>query len=227
MAIEEGDIETISFDSFTTLVDVIGSTSRALESHVDDPAPVVDLWRRRALDYRMVVNQIDLYETYFETTRHALAFALHSHGHRLDNETVDDIASVFYRLDVFEDVLEAFNYLDGLNYDIYIVSNGTRELLETMVERAAIDPYIDGIFSADEIEVYKPRKDFYQSAAKTLDYSLPKTVHIASPWYDILGAKNAGMKTIWLNRGNGPWEELDGAPDVEVESLLHLRDIFH
>jgi 2-haloacid dehalogenase len=222
MGIDSAAVRTLTFDSFTTIVDVIGSTNRALSAHLDQPEPVTKLWRHRAVEYRMLSNFVGSHETYYETTRDALRYALRSSGIDLSPEEIDEVTSVFYELDVFEDVYECFETLARKGHDSYILSNGDAELLEAMVDRAAINEFIADTISAEEIQTYKPDVEFYRYAEGRTDTAAENVLHVATPWYDIYGAANVGMQTVWVNRTNSPWEEFNGEPDAVIDSLAEL-----
>lgn len=220
------DTETITFDSFTTLVDVGASTRRALAEHVDDPDPIADLWRFRAVDYRMVGTFTGVYETYEQTTREALEYALVANGVDLADSVIDEIVAVFHELDVYDDVRPGMRRLAEGGYDLYVLSNGNPTLLDSVVERAAIDDLIEATISADEIGAYKPDPRIYEHAAERTGTPIEDVVHVATPWYDIYGAIHAGMQGVWLNRNDRPWDRFDGDPDLIVEDFDELVETF-
>lgn len=222
MALDASAVEAVTFDSFTTIVDVIGTTERVLADHLTDPESVASLWRYRAVEYRMLSNFMDSYENYYETTRDALEYALAAHDVGLDDETVAMIVDTFHRLDVFEDVYQCFRELDDAGYGLYIVSNGNPAVLDSMIDRAEIGEFIRDTISADEIETYKPAISFYRHAIRRTGTPAEGILHVATPWYDIYGANNAGMQTIWVNRRDVPWEKYEGEPDKTIESLTPL-----
>jgi 2-haloacid dehalogenase len=51
-------IRTITFDSYSTLVDV-EAVETALADRIDNPEPVSRHWRSRSLLYALVTNEID------------------------------------------------------------------------------------------------------------------------------------------------------------------------
>jgi 2-haloacid dehalogenase len=224
MTFEPESIETITFDSFTTIVDVLASTERALVGYIDDPEPIMNLWRTRAVDYRMVSNFTDTYEPYDQTTREALEYALDRYEIELSAGEIDEISSVFHELEVFDDVREGMKRLYDAGYPLYIVSNGNSELLDTMVSRANIGDLIEDIISADKIHTYKPDAEIYQYAAEQTEIPLENIAHVATPWYDIYGAIAAGMQGVWVNRKDDPWEAFDGEPDLVVEDLYEFAE---
>ncbi len=226
MAVDLECVECFTFDSFTPIVDVHQSTRRALAKYVDDPDPIATLWRFRAVDYRMLVNFCGHYGTYEDTTRDALKYALAANGVDLTDDEVDDILGVFHELDVFDDVRPCMETIVGQDYDVFIASNGNEELLQSMIERANIDDLVVDTVSANEIEVYKPDLEFYRHVANRINFDTSSIAHVATPWYDVYGAMNAGMVGIWVNRESVPWDEYDGDPDLTVDGLNSLVEMF-
>lgn len=55
MSFDPERVTTVTFDSYSTLVDVDAAES-ALEERVDEPEPVSKLWRSRSLEYTFVAN---------------------------------------------------------------------------------------------------------------------------------------------------------------------------
>lgn len=219
-------VETVTLDSFTTLVDVHGPTRKALLEHVDEPDPVATLWRSRAVDYRMVATFLDEYETYRETTRDALEYALAVHGHDLTVPEIDGIVGTFEHLPVFDDVRGSISRLVDAGYDVAIVSNGEPDLLASIVERAEIGDLLSAVVSADEIRSYKPDAAIYEHGAERTDTPIDRIAHAATPWYDVYGAMGAGMQGVWVNRRGRPWDTFDGDPSLIVDSMAALADAF-
>lgn len=229
MPIDTTRVETITFDSFTTLVDVLSTTTRELGKYVDSEETISDiasLWRFRAVEYRMLCNSMEEYETYEGTTRDALEYALADNDVDLIESEIDDLVAQFHELDVYDDVYETMRRLDDREYDLYIISNGNPELLNSMVSQANIGEFIVDTVSADDIETYKPDIEFYRHAVNVTDTPADNIAHVATPWYDIYGANNAGMQSVWVNRNDKPWETFDGSPDAIITALDELPPIF-
>jgi 2-haloacid dehalogenase len=223
---DPGAVETVTLDSFTTLVDVHGPTREALAEHVEDPDRVATLWRSRAVDYRMVATFLDAYEPYRSTTRDALEYALAVHGHDLPASDVDEIVGTFDRLPVFEDVRPSVRRLVEAGYDVAVLSNGEPDLLASIIERAGIEDLLSAVVSAEETRAYKPAAAIYERAADRTDTPLENLAHAATPWYDVYGAMGAGAQAVWVNRRGRPWDAFDGEPSLIVDSMAALADAF-
>lgn len=226
MPLDASRVDAITFDSFTTLVDVRTTTRRALAAHLEDPEPVASLWRFRAVDYRMVATFVDDYATYTETTEQALRYALAANGVLLDEDAVEEIAGSFYELDVFDDVRDAMAALRDAGYDLYVLSNGDPAVLEAMVDRCDIGDLLVDTISADEVRAYKPDGRIYRHAAQRTGTPVDRLAHVATPWYDVYGAMYAGLQAVWVNRTGAPWDTFDGEPDLIVPDLEALPEHF-
>jgi len=226
MTIQSERVDSIMFDSFTTLVDVRSSTRRALKTYVEEPRSIGELWRFRAVDYRMVSTFTGEYRTYIETTRDALEYALAVHDEELPASVLENLTGVFFDLDVYNDVRPELQKLAEAGYDLYVLSNGNPEVLNAMLESASIEELIEDMISADEIEIYKPDPRLYDHAIDRVGGSKTSVAHVATPWYDVYGAKHAGIQTVWVNRDDRPWDRFDGEPDLTVDSLAGVTDAF-
>jgi 2-haloacid dehalogenase len=224
MAFDPDAVETITVDSYGTLVDP-DAVEDALAAEIDvDPQPVSRLWRSRSLTYTMVGNFIGEYQPFYEMNRDALRFALESHGVDLDEETRDDILSTYHELDVFDDVRDGIERLRAGGYEVYVVSNGNPEMLSSMVDHADIGDLVEDTISAHEVETFKPDREIYRHAAARTGTPIGHIVHVAGPVFDVQGAKAAGMQGAWLNRDGGPYEGFGPAADLEIETFYELAD---
>jgi 2-haloacid dehalogenase len=224
MSFDSGRVSTVTFDSYSTLVDV-DAAERALEERVPDPEPVSRLWRSRSLAYTFVANQIDAYQPFYEMNRDALQYALDASGADLSTEARDEILAVYHELDVFDDVRDAIERLQGAGYDCYVVSNGNPEMLDSMVEHADIGDLVEDTISADEVETFKPAAELYRHAAERTGTPIEEIAHATAGWFDVLGAQHAGMQGVRVDRKGAPWEPFAGVdPDLTVETLHGLAD---
>lgn len=223
MTFDAGRVETVCFDSYSTLVDV-DAAETALADRVPEPEPVSKLWRSRSLEYTMAANHVDAYQPFYEVNRDALQYALDAHGVDLDADERDAILSVYHELDVFPDVRDAIERLRDAGYPCYVLSNGNPEMLESMVAHADIGDLVEDTVSADEIGLFKPHVDLYRHAAGRTGTPIRNLAHVSALWLDVQGAMHAGMQGVWVDRKGSPWEPFDGDPDLTVETLHDLAD---
>ena len=108
-------------------------------------------------------------------------------------------------------------------YDLYLVSNGTATVQTGRLESAGISRYFKAIFLSELVGHNKPDKAFFDhcfAAASGLrrDQSIIVGDSLTS---DILGGRNAGIRTCWFNpKGKPPRADIPA--DYEISALSQL-----
>ena len=84
-------------------------------------------------------------------------------------------------------------------------------------------PEYENVFISGEVGVNKPDKGFFTASFATIEDFDPAEAMIVgdSLTSDILGSKNAGIATCWVNPAHAPGRE-DIRPDYEIEYLHQL-----
>jgi 2-haloacid dehalogenase len=101
-------------------------------------------------------------------------------------------------------------------------SNGVEATTRTLLERAGVLPHLDGVVSVDDLKTFKPDPEVYRYLARSLQRTSYETWLVSSNPFDVIGAKNAGLKAAWIQRKPDaqfdPWgTEPDlVAPDLEA-----------
>lgn len=225
------DVETVTVDSYTTLVDV-GAQADVLAEHVeeiDDGERVSQLWRSQYIQYSMIANDIEEYRPFWELIGQGLRYALEANGYDVPADVRDRIRREVYeeRLSVFEDVTDGIERVVDAGYEVYVLSNGNPEMLAHLVEAADIEEIVSDTISADEVETYKPDPGIYRHAARRVGTPIEEILHVSGGGMrDVWGAKHAGMKAGWLARPaqGAPREHLGRDPDIVLETLYDLAD---
>lgn len=86
---------------------------------------------------------------------------------------------------------------------VYILSNGFKNLQYRKLKSGKLDGYIDKLVLSDDINVTKPDRRLFDYALEVVGGSAETTVMIGDNYdADIMGAHNAGWKTIFFDRTN-------------------------
>lgn len=223
MTLDSDRIETVTFDSFSTLVDV-DSTATAVEEHVDDPVSFAREWHARAANYGMIANYVDAYETYYDLHRDALEYLLAARDVAVSDDELDEMNTVYHEMEPFDDVRSGMERLREAGHELGIISNGDPPMLDSLVRVTDIDDLLSATVSADEIERHKPAVELYEHAADRLGVDPDAVAHVSNGQSDVQGAMHAGMCGVWLNRQDAPPEPFGPDPDLAVESIHELAD---
>lgn len=223
VSFDSHQVSTVTFDSYSTLVDV-DAAETALAERVPDPQPVSKLWRARSLEYTFVANAVDAYQPFYEMNRDALQHALDVYDVSLSTAERDEILAVYHELDVFSDVRDGIERLCDGGYDCYVVSNGNPAMLESMVEHAGIGDLLEDTISADEVGTFKPDPEIYRHGAARAGTPIDNIVHVTAGWFDIMGAQHAGMQGAWVDRQSSPWEPFGPDPNLTIDTFHDLAE---
>lgn len=223
MALDAEAAETVTVDSFGTLVDP-RSAKRVLEGIVPDPDALVEQWHAVAAQYATFANYVDAYETYFDLHVAALSHLAGEQGVDLSPGDAGELTGVYHDLDPYDDVGGAVRRLDDAGYDLAVLSNGDPPMLESLAATTGIEDRLTALISADEIRTFKPDAALYEHAADRLGVAPGAIVHVSAGWGDVMGAMHAGMQGVWVDRGRHPWPPIGPDPDLTVDSLADLPD---
>ena len=108
--------------------------------------------------------------------------------------------------------------------DVYVLSMGTPEMLEKMLDGCGIEKYVEDAISVDEIRTFKPEPAVYEHGAQRTDTPIENVAHVAGPSFDVRGAMHSGMQGVWVDRTGEPWDPWFPRPDLAVASLHDLAD---
>ena len=120
------------------------------------------------------------------------------------------------RVDLFDDAISALEFLSS-RFPIVALSNGNAD-----IGRIGIKPYFRANVSAQGFGVAKPDVRIFHAGAGAVDVAAADVLHIGDDaGLDVMGALNAGMQTVWLNRDEGAWTHAE-RPHITVTSLTQL-----
>ena len=96
-------------------------------------------------------------------------------------------------------IQESLEYLKKHGIRMGIVTNGKSPFQERNFRALAESVYFDAIFVSESIGVRKPDKSIFELACNKLGADLESSIFVGdNPIADIRGAKQAGMKTIYV-----------------------------
>jgi 2-haloacid dehalogenase len=216
--------ETLVFDMYGTLVNVIGIQQHLQQWIRDDAERVSRLWRQKQLEYTFLLTLLGRYEDFEQVTRKALDYALLATGHTLSDEHKVQLMARYNDLEPFPDVHEGLKTLQQKKYPLIVFSNGTPTMLRALMKSAQLEAVMEGFISADSARAYKPTRQVYQLTSTHTGRPLHEIRLISSNPFDIIGAMNAGMQATWIDRSGGIFDTLGEPPPMVVKTLVELAE---
>jgi 2-haloacid dehalogenase len=209
------------FDAYGTLFDYASAADRCGAILGAKREPLIRLWRDKQLQYTWLRALQDKHADFWQVTADALDFALETLG--LDSVALrEPLMDAYRNLDSFPEVPKVLERLKRKGITTAILSNGSREMLDSAVSSARIGGLLDAVLSVDEVGVYKPHPKVYQLAVDRLGLHPQAISYQSSNAWDAWAASAFGMRVVWCNRYAQPRERLPGLPDRQVTSLSEL-----
>jgi FMN hydrolase / 5-amino-6-(5-phospho-D-ribitylamino)uracil phosphatase len=121
---------------------------------------------------------------------------------------------------LYPDALPALERLRVLR-PVASLTNGNADL-----ERIGLHRHFAHQIAARDIGCAKPDAKIFLTAAERLGVAPENILHVGDdPELDVVGARDAGLRTAWINRSKHPWPGLLGtAPDLDLPDLAALVD---
>lgn len=104
---------------------------------------------------------------------------------------------------LFPNTLETLRLLKAKGYQMYIITNGFREVQRLKLVNCGLDGFFSKVFISEEIQTTKPHRQIFEHALTSTNALKRKSVMIGDSWEtDIEGALKFGMDQImFLNQG--------------------------
>ena len=146
-------------------------------------------------------------------------------AYKIDSSMRNELLNLYKILSTFKEVPEVLKSLKVKDYKLAILSNGTPSLLDELVKSNKLQNIFDDIFSIEEIGVYKPDSKVYDLPINQYQIHKNEVAFLSANTWDVSGAGNFGYNSIWLNRNNNIFDNLDFVPKYEIQNLNKLLDI--
>lgn len=217
-------VSAFVFDAYGTLFDVHSVTATAETIAPRQGALLSQLWRTKQLEYSWLQSLMlapgVVRDDFRVLTEKALAYALSQLMIPADDAARTRLVDAYLELAPFADAADALASLAPRPR--WILSNGTRAMLEPMVAQSSLASHVDGLLSVDDAGIYKPSPRVYRIAIDRLRLVPAKIGFVSANGWDAAGAKACGLTTFWINRNGRPVERHAAPPDYILGSLAEF-----
>lgn len=217
-------IEACVFDAYGTLFDINAAAERCAEDLGEKWRPLSETWRLKQLQYTWLRALMGRHTEFWQVTTDALDFALATHQ-VADAAIRRRLLDLYWQLDAYPEVKQTLAALKAAGLKTAILSNGSPDMLRAAAENAGIADILDGIFSVEEVGVFKPHPSVYGLPAEHFDLPTERMSFQSSNGWDAHAAKAFGFNVVWINRFGQAPERIPEAPDAEIATLADLPEI--
>ena len=217
------NIKAIIFDAYGTLFDVNSAAEKYKDKIGDKWKSFANYWRTTQLEYTWLRSLMDRHKDFWQVTEDSLDKSMKAF--KIDPSMRNELLELYKILSIFSGVKEVLKALKEKNYRLAILSNGTPTLLNELVKSNNLDNIFDDIFSIEEVGIYKPDSKVYDMPIKKYKIQKEEVAFLSANTWDVSGAGNYGYSSVWVNRNNNIFDNLDYKPKNVVKNLKQLLDI--
>ena len=225
--------KALTFDLFGTVLDLGGSLTpfiaefiqgRDAQDRVDASAFWAELRHRQRIEqYQDSLVELG-HSGYLETAQKAFVYVAKLNDLAPTAEEVDVFMAGWQQLQPFADCLPGLERLKA-SYKLVALSNGNPWFLDHLVENRIKFDFYD-VISVEVAGAFKPHPGVYRSAARLLDMEPGELIMVSSNSFDVMGARTCGLRGIYVNRYELPFEDTDARyePDLTVADFGEMAD---
>ena len=217
------NIKAIIFDAYGTLFDVNSAAEKCKSKIGDKWENFANFWRKTQLEYTWLRSLMGRHKDFWQITEDSLDKSMKAF--KIDIEMKNELLDLYKVLSPYPEVKKTLKNLKDKKYKLAILSNGTPSLLNELVESNNLQNLFDDIFSIEEVKIYKPSSKVYGIPIKKYNIKKEDAAFLSANTWDVSGGGNYGFTSVWVNRNNNIFDNLDYKPKNQISGLNQLLDI--
>ena len=217
------NIKAIIFDAYGTLFDVNSAAEKCKDKIGDKWEGFADFWRITQLEYTWLRSLMKRHKNFWQVTEDSLDKSMKVFN--IDPSMKNELLNLYKVLSPFKEVPETLKTLKKRKIRLAILSNGTPSLLNELVRSNDLEDFFDDLFSIEDVGIYKPDSKVYDLPIKKYKIEKNEIAFLSANTWDVSGGGNFGFNSIWVNRNNGIFDNLDYKPQNEIKNLSELTKL--
>ena len=215
--------KSVIFDAYGTLFDVNSAAEKCKDKIGDRWEGFANFWRTTQLEYTWLRSLMERHKDFWQVTEESLDKSMKVFG--IDMSMKKDLLNLYKILSPYPEVKGVLENLKQKNFKLAILSNGTPALLEELVNSNHLKELFDDLFSIESVKVYKPHSKVYGLPLQKYKIKPEEVTFLSANTWDVSGAGNYGYNSVWVNRNNAIFDNLDFKPKKEINNLSQLLDL--
>ena len=216
------NIKAIIFDAYGTLFDVNSAAEKCKDKIGHKWEGFSNYWRTTQLEYTWLRSLMKRHKDFWQVTEDSLNKSMKAY--KIDSSMKTELLDLYKILSTFKEVPEVLKSLKEKNFKLAILSNGTPTLLNQLVKSNNLENIFNDIFSIEEVRIYKPDSKVYDMPINKYQIKTNEVAFLSANTWDVCGGGNYGYNSIWVNRNNNIFDNLDYKPQNEIKNL---KDLLH
>ena len=209
------------FDVYGTLFDVHSAAAQCRDDLGDNAYQGSNTWWKKQPQYSWLLGLMQEFVRFWRVTGEALDFALAEY--RLNDTALrQKLMNLYLKLKCYSEVPDVLPTLKRAGKHTGILSNGSREMLDSAVENSSIGDMFDAFLSVNDVVVFKVDPRVYKMITDRFNYTPPEICFMSSNTWDAWAASHFVFQVAWVNFFDQPPEYAPGGLAAEVTTLEEL-----
>ncbi|HEY4092054.1 MAG TPA: HAD family hydrolase [Luteibacter sp.] len=214
------DLDDTLWPVLPALIEAEHCVDRWLKEHHPDVATKWPIEAMRELREKVAREHTHLSHDFSAQRKITIRQAFEACG--IDDAPVDALWAIYFaarnNVELYPDSLAALERIAAM-MPIVSISNGNADL-----EVIGLHHLFHTRINAMGAGVAKPDPKIFLAAAEALGLAPAEILHVGDdPLLDVVGAHEAGLRTVWLNRTGATWSH-GPAPDLEFADMCDLAN---
>ena len=214
--------KVVVFDAYGTLFDVNSAAEKCKDKIGTKWEVFANYWRTTQLEYTWLRSLMKMHKNFWDITEDSLDKSMKVFN--INKNMKNELLSLYKILSPYPEVREVLKNLKKKNLKLAILSNGTPNLLNELVNSNKLNNLFDDLFSVEEVKIYKPDPRVYELPIKKYRIKSDEITFLSANTWDVSGGGNFGYNSIWVNRYDSVFDILDFQPKNEISNLTQLLD---
>ena len=215
--------KAVIFDAYGTLFDVNSAAEKCKDKIGNEWESFANFWRTTQLEYTWLRSLMKRHKNFWDVTEDSLEKSMKVF--KIDKSMKNELLNLYKILSPYPEVKEVLESLKRKNFKLAVLSNGTPDLLNELVESNNLNNLFDDLFSIEEVKVFKPDLKVYEIPLKKYNIKANEIAFLSANTWDVSGGGNYGYNSIWVNRNKSEFDMLDYQPKNEINNLTQILDI--
>ena len=214
--------KAVVFDAYGTLFDVNSAAEKCKDKIGAKWEMFANFWRTTQLEYTWLRSLMKRHKNFWDITEDSLDKSMKVFN--INKNMRNELLGLYKILSPYPEVRGVLEDLKKKNFKLAILSNGTPDLLNELVENNKLNNLFDDLFSIEDVKIYKPDPSVYELPVKKYRIKSGEITFLSANTWDVSGGGNFGYNSIWVNRHNSVFDILDFEPKNEINNLTQLLD---
>ena len=164
--------KAVVFDAYGTLFDVNSAAKRCKDKIGAKWETFANFWRTTQLEYTWLRSLMKRHKNFWDITEDSLDKSMKVFN--INKNMKNELLSLYKILSPYPEVKGVLEDLKKKNFKLAILSNGTPDLLNELVESNKLNNLFDDLFSIEEVKFINLTQEFMKYRLKNIKLNLMK-----------------------------------------------------